>query len=66
MQLEYNRKFPQEENEVTNFENNLAQLITIPLRNLISTVKSRNACAILVTQNEGCDTLKLCEKKSVI
>ena len=47
MQLEYNRKFPQEKKEKTNS----AQLITIPLRNLISTVKSRNARAILVTQN---------------
>ena len=51
MQLEFYTKFTQKEEEDRNFENDLAQLMKILLGNLISTVKSRNARAILVTQN---------------
>ena len=51
MQFEFYTKFAQEEEEDRNFENDLAQLMKILLGNLISTVKSRNARAILVTQN---------------
>ena len=40
-------KFPQEKTEKTNFETDSAEIKK--LRNLISTVKTRNACAFLVT-----------------